>query len=398
MDVIGNNIANVNTVGFKGSRVTFQDMVYELTRAASAPSEGLGGSNAHQVGLGMMVRSIDTLMTQGSLESTGKSTDLAIQGEGFFVLDTGQGKVFSRVGAFDVNLKKELVDPATGYYVMGWMTSNNAAKPGEIDTSMNPTHINIPMGQLMLAKDTTNVTFTGNLDADEVDGYVANATVQVYDSQGTSHNLTFSFTKQAADNTWNYAITTTGSTSITSGDTGTLVYKADGSIDTAASTIPALVVDPGNGADPITVDLDFARSIQFASDKSDLVAQYQDGFPMGVLENFFIGVDGVITGTFTNGMNKELGRIALGVFGNPAGLLKAGANAFKQSNNSGELHYGAPATGANGTLVSGSLEMSNVDLSREFTNMIITQRGFQANSRIISTSDEMLQELVNLKR
>jgi flagellar hook protein FlgE len=158
------------------------------------------------------------------------------------------------------------------------------------------------------------------------------------------------------------------------------------------------VVTPGNGADPVNVALDFSRSIQFASDKSDIRAQYQDGFPMGVLENFFIGVDGVITGTFTNGMNQELGRIALGVFGNPAGLLKAGANAFKQSNNSGELQYGVPATGANGTLVSGALEMSNVDLSREFTNMIITQRGFQANSRIISTSDEMLQELVNLKR
>ena len=404
MDVIGNNIANVNTVGFKSSRVTFQDMVYELTRAASAPSEGLGGSNAHQVGLGMMVRSVDTLMTQGSLESTGKSTDLAIQGEGFFVLDTGQGKVFSRVGAFDVNLKKDLVDPATGYYVMGWESGNNAAKPGVIDPSMSPTHINIPMGQLMLAKGTSNVTFTGNLDADEATGYIANATVQVYDSQGTAHNLTFAFEKQAAANTWNYTITTVAPTGITSGGSGTLIFNADGSIDNEividpeTSTIPALVIDPGNGAEPVNVTLDFARSIQFASDKSDIAAQYQDGFPMGVLENFFIGVDGVITGTFTNGMNQELGRIALGVFGNPAGLLKAGANAFKQSNNSGELQYGVPATGANGTLVSGALEMSNVDLSREFTNMIITQRGFQANSRIISTSDEMLQELVNLKR
>ncbi|MBS3908366.1 MAG: flagellar hook protein FlgE [Actinobacteria bacterium] len=402
MDVIGNNIANVNTVGFKGSRVTFQDMVYELTKAASAPSEGLGGSNAHQVGLGMMVRSVDTLMTQGSLESTGKSTDLAIQGDGFFVLDTGQGKVFSRVGAFDVNLKKDLVDPATGYYVMGWTKGNNAAKPTVIDTSMKPTHINIPMGQLMLAKATSNVTFTGNLDADEITGYKANATVQVYDSQGTAHNLTFAFTKNATANTWDYAITTVAPTSITSGGTGTLKFNTDGSINLTApptgSTIPALVVNPGNGASAINVALDFARAIQFASDKSDIAARYQDGFPMGVLENFFIGVDGVITGTFTNGMNQELARVGLGVFGNPAGLLKAGANAFKQSNNSGELHYGAPATGANGTLVSGSLEMSNVDLSREFTNMIITQRGFQANSRIISTSDEMLQELVNLKR
>ncbi|PJB78446.1 MAG: flagellar hook-basal body protein, partial [Candidatus Aquicultor secundus] len=145
-------------------------------------------------------------------------------------------------------------------------------------------------------------------------------------------------------------------------------------------------------------NLDFTKTIQFATDKPDIKASYQDGFPMGVLENFSVGVDGVITGTFTNGMNKQLARIALAQFGNPAGLMKSGSTMFKRSNNSGELQYGAPATGANGTLVAGSLEMANVDLSREFTNMIITQRGFQANSRIITTSDEMLQELVNLKR
>lgn len=397
MDVIGNNIANVNTVGFKSSRVTFQDMVYELTKAASAPSEGLGGSNPQQAGLGMMVRSIDTLMTQGSLESTGKSTDLAIQGEGFFVLDTGQGNVFSRVGAFDINLRKDLVDPATGYYVMGWVAGNNTAKQGEIDTSMKPTHVNIPVGQLMLAKDTKNVTFTGNLDADVAPLYTANATTMVYDSLGTTTYLNFEFEKTANLNEWRYTITRPGGGGFTSGDTGLLQYNPDGSLNPAPVQAP-LIFDPGNGAAVINTALDFSRSIQFASDRSDITAQYQDGFPMGVLENFFIGVDGVITGTFTNGMNKELARVALGVFGNPGGLLKAGANAFKQSNNSGELQYGAPATGANGTLVSGALEMSNVDLSREFTNMIITQRGFQANSRIISTSDEMLQELVNLKR
>ncbi|PIW21565.1 MAG: hypothetical protein COW32_09365, partial [Candidatus Aquicultor secundus] len=162
MDVIGNNIANVNTVGFKANRVTFQDMVYELVRSASAPSEGLGGSNPQQAGLGMMVRSIDTLMTQGSLESTGKSTDVAIQGDGFFALDTGQGKVYTRVGAFDINLKKDLVDPSTGYYVMGWLANNNTLKPDEIDTSMTPTHISVPIGQMMVAKATENVTFTGD--------------------------------------------------------------------------------------------------------------------------------------------------------------------------------------------------------------------------------------------
>jgi flagellar hook protein FlgE len=407
MDVISNNIANVNTAGFKGSRVTFQDMVYELLKSPSATSDSLGGSNPEQVGLGMMVRSIDTLMTQGSLESTGKSTDVAIQGEGFFVLDTGQGQVYTRTGAFDVNLKKDLVDPSNGFYVMGWQAGNNPTNPNDIDTSLKPTHINIPMGQLMTAKTTSEVQFTGNLDADSAEGATAAATMMVYDSQGTGHAMTITFTKTATANHWTYAITPPTGVTISTGDSGELAFLESGAIDTANSTIPTMTIDPGNGAtvgespdgtsDKI-VTLDFSKAIQFASDKSDITAQYQNGFPMGVLENFSIGVDGLITGTFTNGMNKELGQMALGMFGNPAGLLKAGGTAFKQSNNSGELQYSTPASGAAGSLVSGSLEMANIDLSSEFTNMIITQRGFQANSRIISTSDEMLQELVNLKR
>ncbi len=399
MDVIGNNIANVNTVGFKASRVTFQDMIYELIRSASAPSANLGGSNPEQAGLGMMVRSIDTLMTQGSLESTGKSTDVAIQGDGFFVLDTGQGQAYTRVGAFDLNLKKDLVDPATGYYVMGWMAGNNPSDPSGIDTGMDPTHINVPVGQMSIAQQTSSVTFTGNLDASAAGGTTVTTTRQVYDSQGVPHSLTFTFTKDNTNvNQWNYtAQVTSGGGSITSGGSGYLKFKADGTLDTTNSSIPPMAINPADGAAAFSVNNDFSKAIQFAG-TSDLKAVYQDGFPMGVLDDFSIGVDGTITGAFTNGMNKPLARIALGMFGNPAGLLRSGATMFKQSNNSGELHYGRPAEGATGSLVSGSLEMANVDLSREFTNMITTERGFQANSRVITTSDQMLQELVNLIR
>lgn len=389
MDVIGNNIANVNTIGFKAGRVTFQDMMYELIKGSGAPMDSFGGTNPQQVGLGMMVRSIDTMMTQGSLESTGKATDIAIQGEGFFILDTGDGNLFSRVGAFDINLKKELVDPATGYHVKGWMADDG----GGIDTSVNPEHVIIQLGQLTIAKATANIAFTGNLDADAADDATATADAQVFDSQGKAHYLVTTFTK-SADNTWSYVVKQ-GEDEVGS---GTLKFKPDGTYDEEESEVGEITLPASDGADEVKITPNFDGCVHFASDKSKVTTQYQDGFPMGTLENFSISADGIITGTFTNGMNKKLARLALGMFANPAGLLKAGASMFKQSNNSGELSYGLPGSDAYGTLVSGALEMANVDLSREFTNMIVTQRGFQANSRVISTTDDMLQELVNLKR
>jgi len=389
MDVIGNNIANVNTVGYKTSRVTFQDMLCQTIRGATAPQGGLGGSNPQQVGLGMLVRTIDTIHTQGSLESTGKLTDLAIQGDGFFVLNDGTANRYTRAGIFDINLQKNLVDPSTGLKVMGWQADD----AGAIDTTLPPSEIFIPIGELMVAKESGNVVLAGNLDADPTGP--ATVSVQVYDSLGVAHTLVLEFTESAVENTWDWQWQADGGA--WSGNVGTITFNADGTYNTESGA--SISIPLANGAStPLVIDPDFSNLTQFDALDSNVIIRNQDGFCMGVLETFTIGSDGIITGVFSNGMNETLARIALAVFGNSGGLMRAGGTMFQQSTNSGEVRLVAPGESGVGSIIPGSLEMSNVDLAQEFTNMITTQRGFQANSRIITTSDEMLMELVNLKR
>ncbi|HDP69619.1 MAG TPA: flagellar hook protein FlgE [Actinobacteria bacterium] len=388
MDVIGNNIANVNTVGYKTSRVSFQDMLSQTIRGATAPQGSLGGSNPQQVGLGMLVKTIDTILTQGSLEATGKLTDLAIQGNGFFVVNDGTANRYTRAGIFDINLQKNLVDPSTGYKVQGWQADDT----GVLDITLPPTEISIPIGELMVAEDTNNVLLAGNLDASPTGP--ASVSVQVYDSLGVAHTLVTTFTQTAA-NTWQWswdvdggAWSGVGVSNVTFNPDGTFLGPVGG--DT-------LTFNPA-GANPVNITIDFANLTQFDDTDSNIIVRSQDGFAMGVLETFTIGSDGIITGVFSNGMNRTLARLALAMFGNSAGLMRSGGTMFQQSTNSGEVRLVAPGESGVGSVIPGSLEMANVDLAQEFTNMITTQRGFQANSRIITTSDEMLMELVNLKR
>ncbi len=391
MDIIGNNIANVNTIGYKASRVTFEDMLNQTLKNSTAPQGSLGGTNPQQVGLGMLVKTIDIFHTQGSLESTGKLTDLAIQGEGFFVISDGTSNKYTRGGVFDINLQKDLVDPASGWKVQGWERGNNPSSPAAIDTTLPPSVINIPIGELWVAEDTDNVVFAGNLDADP--SGTATVSVQVYDSLGIAHTLAVTCTQTAANN-WSWDTEVDGGGG--SVGSGTIVFGADGTFVSQTGTISIALT---NGATtPLPIAPSFSSLTQFSDTDSNIIARSQDGFPMGVLENFTIGSDGIITGVFSNGMNQTLARIGLALFGNPGGLIRAGGTAFQQSANSGEVRFSAPSERGVGSIVPGALEMSNVDLAQEFTRMITTQRGFQANSRIISVSDEMLQELVNLKR
>jgi len=391
MDVIGNNIANVNTVGFKSGRVNFQDILSQTFRGASAPQGGLGSINPAQVGLGMTVAGIDVLQTQGNLQSTGRLTDMAIQGDGFFVLSDGGRQFFTRDGAFDTGLGGQLVNSASGLKVQGWV----ADQGGKIDTTTAVTDVIIPLGTRTTALPSSASSLTGNLDASAADGTTASTTLNVYDSLGIRHSVKVAFTKTGS-NAWDWAATADAAdTGTTTSSTGTLTFTSNGTFS-AGSGSP-ISIDVTNGASsPLSLPIDMQAMTQYQG--TSALNASTDGFSSGTLVTFTIGSAGDITGVFSNGQTQLLGQISMGSFVNAGGLLRQGQNLFGASSASGDPSIGLPGQGGRGTVTTGSLEMSNVDLATQFTGMITAQRGFQANGRVITTSDEMLQELVNLKR
>ncbi|MEI7744507.1 MAG: flagellar hook protein FlgE [Chloroflexota bacterium] len=391
MDVIGNNIANVNTVGFKSGRVNFQDILSQSFRGASAPQGGLGSINPAQVGLGMTVAGIDVLQAQGNLQSTGRLTDMAIQGDGFFVLSDGQRDYYTRDGAFDIGLGGNLLNAASGLKVQGWV-ANSA---GALDTTTSPVDVVIPIGTRTTALATSASTISGNLDASALAGATTSTTLNVYDSLGIRHSIKVTFTKTAS-NSWDWAAAADAAdTGTSTTSTGTLSFGADGTYATATGS--PISIDLTNGAtSPVSLPIDLASMTQYQG--TSALNGSSDGFSSGSLVTFTIGSGGDITGVFSNGQTQLLGQIAMGAFVNPGGLLRQGQNLFGASSASGDASIGLPGQGGRGTVTTGSLEMSNVDLATQFTGMITAQRGFQANGRVITTSDEMLQELVNLKR
>ncbi|MBP2628622.1 MAG: flagellar hook protein FlgE [Firmicutes bacterium] len=545
MDVIGNNIANVNTIGFKGSRVNFQDMLSQTMQGASAATGDRGGTNPVQIGMGMGVASIDTIFTDGSFQTTGKQNDLAISGQGFFVLSDGINQVYTRAGGFDFDTAGNLLVPGSGYKVMGYKADSN----GVIGQTLES--IQIPVGTSMAAKASSKVTYANNLmssataigspaeiaaaaanlatataadtaadaakaaailasglvPADTTDlanvaaaykllsstakasvdakaalaydstnaTFIANdaaataalvgtdatdiatydavysaisatskavidttaavtstaatltaataavtaandkssdalASIKVYDSQGNAYTVSGTFEK-TGDNTWSFTPAATVKDSagaivanVTSSAPIVIEFNADGSfkqsttsatitIDQAGLTPPS----PYAGAGAFSITPDFSTMTQYGG-TTTVAATGQDGYASGSLEKTSINTSGVIVGQFSNGQILNLAQVALANFNNPSGLGKAGESLYIKTTNSGEPQVGAAGSGGRGSFNAGSLEMSNVDLAQQFSDMIVTQRGFQANSKIITTTDTMLEELVNLKR
>lgn len=405
MDVVGNNIANVNTTGFKQSRVTFQDILSQTVRGASGPQGGLGGVNPEQVGLGVLISGIDTIQSQGTLQSTGKSTDMAIQGDGYFMMSDGKQSFYTRDGSFDLALDGTLVNPANGLHVLGWMPDPTT---GLISSATPPANITIPIGAGMVGKASTSMSVNGNLDANTAStaatppGTPYPLSTTVYDAQGNAVPVTLTFTKTGPNN-WSYTATTTQpGVTITGPTGGTVVFDGAGKITTPSSTTPDSITLAFTATGttvpttPQTVSIDMSQMTQLASSPSSLTAN-TDGSSAGTLTSFTVGAGGDITGIYSNGYKQPLGQIALASFANPNGLMKAGGNLFTASANSGTAQVGLPNTSGRGTIATGFLEGSNVDLAQQFTNMIMAERGFQANSRVITTSDEILQDLVNIK-
>jgi flagellar hook protein FlgE len=378
MDVTGNNIANVNTTGYKSSQTVFQDTLSQMVNAAGAPQNGAGGTNPAQVGLGVRLASINANFSQGAAQTTGKSSDMMIQGDGFFVVKSGGESVYNRAGSFTFDANGSLTNP-NGQVVQGWSAVN-----GTVNTAGAPGDIKLPIGISLAPTQTTNITFTGNFSNEAVIGDAKDIPVKVYDANGAANSMVVHFAKTAA---------TTWTMTLPDGSTADLNFtggKAVGDPD------PLTGVDTGTlSAGGFTFDIHDCT--QYSGNTEARVSN-SDGSGAGILSSYTVSNTGQIVGVFSNGLKQTLGQLALANFNNVNGLEKIGDSMFRSTVNSGLAQVGPAGSGGLGLITSGALEMSNVDLAQEFTNLVIAQRGFQANSRIITTSDEILQELVNLKR
>ncbi|NOY13965.1 MAG: flagellar hook protein FlgE [Deltaproteobacteria bacterium] len=414
MSVIGNNIANANTVGFKSSRAIFGDLL-------SSQISGSGGIS--QVGRGVGLSIVDNIFSQGTFENTETNTDLAVEGSGFFIVSdptTGNSvNDYTRAGAFRFDANGYLVNPE-GYNVMGFQLDTNGNTYGDLVPVWANTQ------SFTAAGPTANITLNTNIDSDSVAipaGFDINnpaasshyaTSIQVFDSLGSTHLMTTYFTK-TANQSWEWNTVVDGG-EVTGGTAGTLElvgegvlnYDASGNLDLTTSgtgnplatagvfTTAAGTLDWVNGAvqtQQISIDM---QTTQYAS-PSVVVSQEQDGYGTGTLVKLSIDEVGNIVGNFSNGTPRKLMRLALAKFTNPGALTKAGNNMFSESGNSGPSTIGTVGSGV-GNIFTNALELSNVDLAQEFVKMITTQRGFSANSKTITTTDEMLAEVISLKR
>ncbi|WP_433298529.1 flagellar hook protein FlgE [Actinoplanes sp. CA-030573] len=402
MDVTGNNIANVNTVGFKANTVQFQDTLSQMLGAAGAPQNGQGGTNPAQVGLGVKNAGILSNWAQGSQETTGRSGDMMIQGDGFFITRSGNEDLYTRAGSFTFDANGLLVN-ATGQPVQGW-----TAVDGKVNTAGKPGDIKMPLGSTIEPIRTSKITLKGNLSSDDIPNptdptnkgltYTTTIPVKVYDSQGAPHTVTAKFSRTANDNaadtsTWGVELFAEDGT--TSLGTDTLNFEGGKPTDGSGTAKTSLAI--GTPPNDYTID---TTDITSYSGLSDARVFDTDGQAAGALTSlsYTVSDTGQIIGVYSNGLKEVLGQVAMATFKNVNGLEKVGDSGYRSTVNSGYAQVGEPGSAGMGQVISGALEMSNVDLAQEFTNLVIAQRGFQANSRVITTSDELLQELVSMKR
>lgn len=435
MDVIANNISNVNTVGFKSSRVMFDEVFSQTLTGASASSEvsGRGGVNPMQVGLGANVASIDRVMSTGSAQRTDRAMDLMIDGDGFFIVGDNSGTFFTRAGALDLDREGNLVI-SNGMKVMGWDSIPDPNNPGQYMIQRGPVQPITVTGDKWVAPPTAtqNIGFIGNLNA-LADGPTT-MTKTFFDSLGNRYEMDveFEFNSEATPPNWEVRM---GPNAYPNGDRNNPVTNiidtpaagANGTLNAATGVLTMTLTFDENGL-PATINganinaedfvmptinldssslipvanignegfinLDFSDLTQHGNTVANARSETKDGRSAGTLDGLSVSQDGILMGRYSNGQQRALGQIAVADFVNPAGLESMGGSLFMATANSGAFD----GTGQEGLIRGGVLEMSNVDLSGEFTDMIMTQRGFQANSRLITTSDDMIQELVNLRR
>ncbi len=412
LSVIGDNIANMNTIGFKSSRASFGDVLSQSLAAGSS-----------QIGRGVMVRSVEPNFSQGSFETSSNGLDLAIDGDGFFMVNDGASRFYTRAGQFSLDKSGNIVNP-DGLILQGYLADQTGAISGTlgdllIGSAQSPA-LATQAATIAVNLDATETvpaaafTLDGNGDAvnDDPANFNKSTTITIYDSQGGPHEVTAYFVK-TADNAWDVhyvnadpanpaLLIDSGTQALTFGTDGSLTDDNSGiamnfNFGASVTTPQAVSFDYGTGTGETPAGTGLDGTTQFAADFA-VARLNQNGYGAGFLKNISISDDGVVSGIFTNGQTRQIGQVALAKFVAPTGLNKAGRNLFTASFDSGQPVVGAAGTSGLGVVMSNALELSNVDLAEEFVRMITSQRGFQANSRVITTSDELLQELVNLKR
>ena len=394
IDVVGNNLANLNTTGFKTSDVSFYDLVTQSMGA------GLGDT---QVGFGVGTPITLRQFTQGAIQTTGGTLDAAIQGDGFFMVQGANGSIeYTRAGNFQVD-KDGNLETATGEQVQGWTMAN-----GVLDTNTAPTNITIPVGTVQAPTPTSNISFDMNLNAGATAG-TANGTfatsVTVYDSLGNSHIVTATFTKDpTTPNQWNYSV------SVPDADvqnppftplTGSLTFDSDGQLS-ASTTPPAALSITGLADNASDMNINWnlfngttPRISQYAQ-PSSTSAVAQDGSPAAQLDQVGVSNNGEILAQYSNGEQTVVGQLAMATIRNPDSLISVGDNNYQLSARSALPAIGLPGTGGRGSVQGGAVESSTVDIASQFTDLIVYQRGYEANSKVVTAVDELSQDTINL--
>ena len=403
LNVIGNNIANINTVGYKSQKVGFSDLLSQNISSASGASGNMGGTNAKQIGLGTQVSSIEMVMNPGSSQYTGSDTDVALGGEGFFIVQGSNpaDRKYTRAGNFGVDTAGNLV--VNGMKVCGYepgttgpLTALNIFNDSILGTGKKYTLDQTP---------TTKASLMGNLDNSKsttASPTEVTSTLTVFDSLGISHEVTMTFKNNTPAPSLSWTATAAiGGTAVTV-TPATVTFDANGKMTAPASPYELSLSVPitGGATTPqtVTVGLSGISGAASSTGTSSIRVSDIDGYAKGTLTDFSIGADGVITGSYSNGQKKSLGQLVEATFNNPAGLEKIGDNLYDRTMNSGEPNPAIPGSGQAAKLTTGALEMSNVDLANEFSEMMITQRAYQANSKIITTSDTLMETLINMSR
>jgi len=395
VDVVGNNLANINTPGFKSSTVSFYDLVTQSL------GSGLGET---QVGFGVGRPVTLRNFSQGAIQASSGALDAAIQGDGFLVLKNPQGTtVYSRGGNLIVDKFGNLLT-GKGYKVQGWTETN-----GRLDTNGPVGDIVVPVGSIKAPRASTAFQFDMNLNAAATLGpppETFRSSIEIFDSLGSSHVVSVSFTKSATPNEWTYSITIPDAdvTAPIAPLTGTFQFDSNGRLTTpdAATDVTFAIAGLANGASDINFKWGIyngltPRITQYAQ-PSAVSANSQDGQPSAALIRVGIGDGGRVLAQYSNGVQEAVGQVAMASIRNPESLVAVGDSAFQLSEKSALPAIGTPGTGGRGSILGGAVESSTVDIAREFTNLIVLQRGYQANTRVITTVDEISQETINLKR